>query len=90
MSWRVTFDRGTAFVEGPKSEARRRLESCGGSPIWTARRNAWATSPDAARLLLDQLEARRLPAVVVDTDQAAFDLTETIPANLAPAQGALW
>lgn len=90
MSWRVQFDRGTAFVEGPKAEARRRLAACGDpSPMWVNRRSAWATSTAAARLLLDQLEARHLPSVVADTAQGALDVTDAGPANVLP-DGGLW
>ena len=91
MTWRVTFDRSTAFVEGPKAEARRRLAVCGDpAPIWVGRRGAWATSTDAAQRLLDQLEDRHLATVVTDTAQSALDLSETTPANVGPSQGALW
>lgn len=92
MNWRVTFDRGTAFVAGPKAEARRRLAVCGDvSPIWVARREAWATSPAAANRLLDQLEGRHLTVPVEDAAQVALDLSETQPANVPPErQGALW
>ncbi len=88
--WRVTFDRGTAFVAGPKSEARRRLEACHGSPVWVNRRSAWATSPAAASAVLDQLEARRIPAVVENADQTPLDLSDTEPANTPSAQESLW
>ena len=51
MTWRVEFDHGTAFVYGPKTEARRRIAACGDNgPIWTRRREAWATSPQVANL----------------------------------------
>lgn len=90
MRWRVTFDHGTAFVEGPKNEARRRLAACGDpAAIWTARRRAWATSTGAARKLLDQLDARRVSAIVEDTAQHALDTTATEAANLLPERG-LW
>jgi hypothetical protein len=70
MTWRVTFDRSTAFVEGPKAEARRRIAACGDAgPAWVARRSAWATSPTAAARVLDQLEARRIPVAVEDVGQ---------------------
>jgi hypothetical protein len=82
MTWRVEFDRGTAFVTGPKTEARRRIAACGDTePIWTQRRSAWATSPRTASRVLDQLEARRVPVVVENADQVTFDLAETVPAN---------
>jgi hypothetical protein len=82
MTWRVEFDRATAFVAGPRADARRRLAACGDpDPIWTQRRGAWATSPAAASRVIDQLEARRIPVVVENADQATFDLTETAPAN---------
>lgn len=92
MTWRVEFDRGTAFVVGPKAEARRRLAACGDTaPIWTQRRGAWATSTRAASAVVDQLEARRVPVVVENADQAVFDLTETVPANTpSMRQEGLW
>lgn len=90
MSWRVTFDHGTAFVEGPKTEARRRLAACGDpAAIWTSRRNAWATSTEAASRLLDQLEARKVPAVVDDTAQGDLVFSESQAANRLPDAG-LW
>jgi len=91
--WQVTYDRGTAFVVGPKAEARRRIAACGdNAPQWIARRSAWATSPAVANKVLDQLEARNVGAAVEHTDQGAFDLSETVPANVAPMrrQEALW
>ncbi len=93
MSWRVTIDRGTAFIEGPKAEARRRIAACGDPAVpWVARRNAWATSPAVARRLLDQLDARRIRYVVDDSAQGLLDLTETEPANALSVerQGVLW
>lgn len=91
--WRVTFDRSTVFVSGPKVEARRRLAACGdASPIWVRRRNAWATSLSAANRLVDQLEARRIAIIVENEDQAALDLSDTVPANVAATrrQEPLW
>lgn len=92
MTWRVEFSGTTAFVTGPKNEARRRLAVCGDpSPVWVSRRGAWATSTAAANRLLDQLEARNLSVPVDDARQAALDLSETVPANVPPErQGALW
>ena len=82
MTWRVEFDRGTAFITGPKAEARRRIEACGDhGPIWTHRRSAWATSPTTASRVIDQLEARRVTVTVENADQACLDLSETVPAN---------
>ncbi|RNM13294.1 hypothetical protein [Nocardioides pocheonensis] len=86
----MTFDHGSAFVEGPKTEARRRLAACGDtSPIWTARRNAWATSTEAASRLLDQLEARNAPTVVEDSAQSGLTFSEAQAANHLPDAG-LW
>lgn len=82
MTWRVAFDRSTAFVGGPKAEARRRIAACGDpDPVWTSRRSAWATSINTASRVIDQLEARRIPVVVENVDQACLDLSETVPAN---------
>lgn len=92
MTWRIEFDRATAFVTGPKAEARRRLAACGEpEPIWVQRRGAWATSPSIASRVIDQLEARRIPVHVDNVDQVSLDLTETTPAN-APSkrQEGLW
>lgn len=87
--WGATFDAGTAFIVGPKAEARRRIAACGDRwPVWVARRNAWATSPAVANRVLDQLEARNVIARVEDSGQASLDLTETGPANDIPAS--LW
>ena len=90
--WAVVFDRGTAFVAGPKTEARRRIAACGDhSPIWIGHRSAWATSPEAANRVLDQLEARNVTVSVDDVRQPRLDLTETGPASVAPErQGELW
>lgn len=90
--WRTTFDRGTAFIEGPKAEARRRIAACGDqSPVWVSRRGAWATSPAVANAVLDQLEGRRVPVLLDDTAQTGFDLSQTEPANVTGArQGELW
>jgi hypothetical protein len=90
--WRVEFDRGTAFVVGPKAEARRRIAACGDTdPIWTQRRGAWATSTSAGGKVIDQLEARRVPVVVENADQACLDLTDTVPANTpSMRQEGLW
>lgn len=86
--WRVEFDRATAFVHGPKDEARRRIAALGDNgPVWVARRKAWATSPAVANRLLDQLEGRHVAAAVEDVDQTALDLTATSPANHL---GTLW
>jgi hypothetical protein len=75
VRWEIEFSGATAFVAGPKNEARRRLYGAGDrSPIWTARRKAWATSPEAARGVLDQLDARRIPYRVEDAAQAGLDL----------------
>lgn len=92
MKWRVAFDASTAFIAGPKAEARRRITACGdSSPIWVARRNAWATSTPVARRVLVQLEARNLTVPVEDAAQVELDLTDTGPANVPPErQGALW
>lgn len=92
MSWRITIDRGSAFVEGPKGEARRRITACGDmSPLWVQRRDAWATSPAVASRLLDQLDARRIRYTVEDSAQLGLDISDTQPANdLLPRQGALW
>lgn len=92
MTWRVTFDTGsTAFVYGPKAEARRRLAVCGDqSPIWVQRREAWATSVAAASLLLDQLEGRNVAVPIEDAAQTELDLTDTQPANHEVRQGVLW
>lgn len=95
MSWRVTFDHATAFVAGPKTEARRRLAVCGdAAPIWVNRRDAWATSTRTANRLLDQLEARNITAVIEDHQQTRLDVDhpdiETEPATLPNAQGGLW
>lgn len=85
MRYRVRFDRGTAWVQGPKAEARRRLAACGdANPVWSKTYDAWATSPAAANGLVDQLEARRLPVTVENVEQIALDLSETIPANRLP------
>lgn len=84
-AWRVEFDRGTAFVTGSKTEARRRLAACGDrSPLWVQRRDAWATSPAAARRLIDQLEARNIGVTIDDVAQGALDLTATTAANVLP------
>jgi len=73
MSWRVQFDRETAFIAGPKAESRRRIAACGDAgPVWVARRKAWATSAAVAGRVLDQLAARRVPATVEDADQGAL------------------
>lgn len=87
--WRVSFDRGTAFVVGPKTEARRRIAACGdSSPTWVRRRNAWATSPAVANRVVDQLDGR-LPVMLEDVAQTELDLTATSPANVR-AQESLW
>lgn len=84
----MEYDRETAWIIGPKAEARRRIAACGdSSPIWTARRSAWATSAPIAHRVLDQLEARGVSVVVDHADQAALDLTATGPAN---ESGSLW
>lgn len=94
--WCVTFDHATAFVAGPKVEARRRLAVCGDTgPIWVRRRDAWATSTQAANRLLDQLEARNITAVVEDHGQGRLevDQNDTEPNRLpspVPPQGRLW
>lgn len=90
MTWRITFDHDTAFVAGPKVEARRRIAVCGdSSPIWVSRRDAWATSPTVANRVLDQIEGR--PVAVEDVDQCELNLTDTTPANVPPVrQGVLW
>lgn len=91
MKWRVEFDAATAFISGPKAEARRRLAACGDqSPVWVARREAWATSTTVAQRLLDQLEGRNVAATIEDTAQSELDLTETVPANALPSQQGLW
>lgn len=73
MTWRVEFDRESAFVVGPKVEARRRLAVCGDtSPVWVGRRSAWATSTHAANRLLDQLESKHIRAVVENRDQESL------------------
>jgi hypothetical protein len=82
-AWRVTFDRSTAFVVGPKAEARRRIAACGDhSPMWVARRSAWATSPAVASRVLDQLEARRVTVTVEHADQVELDLTKIAESGL--------
>ena len=74
--WSFHFDGRTVFIAGPKSEARRRLAVCGDRhPMWVKRRSAWATSPAAARKVLDQLDARRIAYTVEDTAQSGLDLT---------------
>ena len=91
--FRVTFDDAgsTAFVAGPKHEARRRLAVCGDpSPIWVRRREAWATSVPAASRLLDQLEGRNVVVPIEDARQWELDLSELGPANVPLAQGGLW
>lgn len=91
VSWRISFDRATCFVSGDKAEARRRIAACGdASPMWVERRRAWATSASVGNAVASQLEARRIPVVVENADQGALDLTETVPANLPPAQGGLF
>ena len=86
--WRVEFDRATAFVIGPKAEARRRIAACGDAePIWTPRRGAWATSAAVANKVLDQLEARRVAVAIDHADQTPLDLSDTVPANV---RGSLW
>jgi hypothetical protein len=91
MTWRVTYDRGTAFVHGPKTEARRRIAACGDrSPIWTRHREAWATSPAVASLVLDQLEARNIPAGVDHADQSMIQFAGTLPANHDTTPEQLW
>lgn len=92
MTWRCVFSAGSAFIYGPKAEARRRIAACGdSSPIWVSRRPAWATSPSVANRVLDQLEARNITVTVEDTGQARLDLTDTEPANVPPErQSALW
>lgn len=92
MTWRVEFDHGTAFVTGPKTEARRRIAACGDSePIWTQRRGAWATSTSAASRVIDQLEARRVPVAIENADQVSLDLTQTASANTpSMRQEGLW
>lgn len=92
MRWRIEFDRATAFVTGPKAEARRRVAACGeADPIWVQRRGAWATSPSIASRVIDQLEARRIPVTVENADQVCLDLTETTPANTpSMRQEGLW
>lgn len=92
MTWRIEFDRATAFIVGPKAEARRRVAACGESdPIWVQRRGAWATSPSIASRVIDQLEARRIPVHVDNADQVSLDLTETVPANTpSMRQEGLW
>lgn len=74
MSWRVEYDQDTAWIVGPsKAEARRRIAACGdASPIWTARRGAWATSTEVANRVLDQLEGRHIGVVVEDTAQGVI------------------
>lgn len=90
-AWRVCFESETAFVHGPKTEARRRLAVCGDlSPIWVKRREAWATSTVAANRLVDQLEGHNITVPLEDARQVEFDLTETEPANTPVAQGVLW
>jgi hypothetical protein len=88
----VTYSGSTAFLHGPKTEARRRLAACGdSSPLWVARRGAWATSIPAANRVVDQLEARNIRVAIEHADQAALDLSATEPANIPPErQGVLW
>ena len=92
MTWLVEFDHGTAFITGPKAEARRRIEACGDhGPIWTHRRGAWATSPSTASRVIDQLEARRVAVTIEHADQVCLDLSETTPANQPSLrQESLW
>lgn len=88
--WRVTFDHATAFVEGPKAEALRRLIVCGDPwPTWIQRRQAWATSVKAANRLLDQIDGRQ-DFTLEDTDQTTLTFTDTVPASPGVAQGGLW
>lgn len=90
MTWRVEFDRASAFVSGPKAEARRRIAACGDhDPIWVRRRDAWATSAAVGSRVLDQLEGRQ-PVLVEHADQTELDLTDTEPANRVDRQEALW
>lgn len=90
MTFKVHFDHNTAFIIGPKVEARRRIAACGdSSPIWVRRREAWATSTTVANRVLDQLEGK--PVVIEDVDQPGLDITDTSPANVPPIrQGVLW
>lgn len=90
-SFRVLFDHGTAFVVGPKAEARRRIAACGdAAPIWVRRREAWATSPAVASRVLDQLEGRQIPTVVENSDQAELTFSESVPANSDLTPEGLW
>lgn len=90
MSWRVQFDHGTAFVHGPKDEARRRIAACGDAgPIWVKRRDAWATSTQVGNRVLDQIEGRQ-SVVITDSAQPAMEFTETVPANEDARQEGLW
>lgn len=91
VTWRVEYDRNTAFVQGPPTEARRRIAACGDpAPIWVRRRSAWATSPAVASRVLDQLRGRNVAALVNDTAQNELDLTETVPATHVDMQESLW
>lgn len=92
-AWRISYDRGTAFISGPKAEARRRIAACGDrGPLWVGRRTAWATSREVANGVLSQLEAHRVDVVLEHADQAAIDFSDTEPANRLPEQRqeALW
>ncbi|QIX27510.1 hypothetical protein ncot_13495 [Nocardioides sp. JQ2195] len=93
MTWRVIFDHQTAYLIGPKNEARRRLAVCGdSSPVWSKLRDAWATSTDVGNRVLDQLEGRNVFVPVEHHDQEELDLTETEPANVdrTERQGVIW
>jgi hypothetical protein len=85
--WSFNFDGGTAFVAGPKAEARRRLHVCGDkSPTWIKRLDGWAISPATARTVLHQLHARWIANTVEDTAQSVLDLTVDLTLDF-PAPG---
>jgi hypothetical protein len=87
---RVAFDRGTAFIYGPKAEVRRRIEVCGDhGPIWVKQREAWATSPTVANRVLDQLEGR-VVVPIDDSDQDEIVFTESVPGNHDTTPAGLW
>lgn len=91
VNWAVRYDHGTAFVRGPKAEARRRIAACGDpNPIWVKRREAWATSPAVAHKVMGQLEAWGATVPVEDAQQGELTFTETVPANHTIRQQALW
>lgn len=90
MTYRVQFEGNTAFVHGDKAEVRRRIEICGDhGPIWVRRREAWATSPEVANRVLDQLEGR-VEVPIDDADQMEIGHAETVPASHDLTPEGLW